>query len=36
MLQDVAGFAGATITGDGHIALIFDVTGLMERVRKAA
>lgn len=36
MLQDVAGFAGATITGDGHIALIFDVTGLMERVRQAA
>jgi two-component system chemotaxis sensor kinase CheA len=36
LLQDVAGFAGATITGDGHIALIFDVSGLMKRVRRAA
>jgi two-component system chemotaxis sensor kinase CheA len=31
MLQNVPGFAGATITGDGHIALIFDVNGLMKR-----
>jgi two-component system chemotaxis sensor kinase CheA len=36
LLQDVPGFAGATITGDGHIALIFDVSGLMKRVRRAA
>jgi len=36
MLQDVPGFAGATITGDGNIALIFDVNGLMKRVGKAA
>ena len=32
MLQDVPGFAGATITGDGNIALIFDINGLMKRV----
>ena len=36
MLQDVPGFAGATITGDGNIALIFDVNGLMKRIGKAA
>lgn len=36
MLGDVPGFAGATITGDGNIALIFDVNGLMKRVGKAA
>ncbi|MEQ8801392.1 MAG: chemotaxis protein CheA [Haliea sp.] len=36
MLHDVPGFAGATITGDGHIALIFDVNGLMRRVNKVA
>ena len=36
MLQDVPGFAGATITGDGNIALIFDVNGLMKRVGKVA
>lgn len=36
MLHDVPGFAGATITGDGNIALIFDVNGLMKRVGKAA
>ncbi|PLW83959.1 chemotaxis protein CheA [Kineobactrum sediminis] len=36
MLHDVPGFAGATITGDGHIALIFDVNGLMKRVSQAA
>ncbi len=36
ILQKVPGFAGATITGDGHIALIFDVNGLMKRVRLAA
>ena len=32
MLHEVPGFAGATITGDGNIALIFDVNGLMKRV----
>ena len=36
MLHDVPGFAGATITGDGHIALIFDVNGLMRRIGKVA
>lgn len=36
MLHSVPGFAGATITGDGNIALIFDVNGLMKRVNKAA
>jgi two-component system chemotaxis sensor kinase CheA len=30
-LQGVAGMAGATITGDGQIALILDVPGLMKR-----
>lgn len=30
-LQGVAGMAGATITGDGKIALILDVPGLMKR-----
>jgi len=30
-LQGVAGLAGATITGDGKIALILDVPGLMSR-----
>ncbi|HFD80859.1 MAG TPA: chemotaxis protein CheA, partial [Gammaproteobacteria bacterium] len=29
-LQGLAGFAGATITGDGRIALILDVPGLMK------
>jgi two-component system chemotaxis sensor kinase CheA len=36
LLHDVAGYAGATITGDGHIALIFDVNGLVKRVQQAA
>lgn len=31
LLHTVAGFAGATITGDGHIALILDLPGLMRR-----
>ena len=30
MLQGISGLAGATITGDGHIALILDVAGLLE------
>jgi len=30
-LQGLAGLAGATITGDGQIALILDVPGLMNR-----
>ncbi len=30
-LQNVSGMAGATITGDGKIALILDVPGLMKR-----
>lgn len=30
LLQGLAGFAGATITGDGRIALIIDVPGLMK------
>ena len=30
-LQSVEGMAGATITGDGKIALILDVPGLMRR-----
>ena len=30
-LEGVAGMAGATITGDGKIALILDVPGLMKR-----
>ena len=29
LLHGLAGFAGATITGDGRIALILDVPGLM-------
>mgnify|MGYP006293607857 FL=1 len=36
MLHEVPGFAGATITGDGNIALIFDVNGLMTRAGKQA
>ncbi|QOC21185.1 chemotaxis protein CheA [Wenzhouxiangella sp. AB-CW3] len=32
LLQGLTGFAGATITGDGYIALIMDVNGLMKRV----
>ena len=31
MLQGTAGMAGATITGDGRIALILDVPGLLRR-----
>lgn len=31
MLQGTAGMAGATITGDGRIALILDVPGLLKR-----
>lgn len=31
MLQGMPGFAGATITGDGRIALILDVPGLMKK-----
>lgn len=31
LLHNVGGFAGATITGDGHIALILDLPGLMRR-----
>jgi len=31
LLRSVAGFAGATITGDGHIALILDLPGLLRR-----
>lgn len=31
LLHNVGGFAGATITGDGHIALILDMPGLMRR-----
>jgi two-component system chemotaxis sensor kinase CheA len=31
MLQGIDGMAGATITGDGMIALILDVPGLMRR-----
>ncbi len=31
MLQGTAGMAGATITSDGHIALILDVPGLLQR-----
>jgi two-component system chemotaxis sensor kinase CheA len=30
LLQGTAGLAGATITGDGHMALILDVPGLMK------
>ena len=31
MLQKIQGFAGATITGNGSIALIVDLPGLIER-----
>ncbi|HHQ69747.1 MAG TPA: chemotaxis protein CheA [Halothiobacillaceae bacterium] len=31
LLRGVEGFAGATITGDGHIALIIDLPGLIRR-----
>lgn len=31
LLRSVEGFAGATITGDGHIALILDLPGLLRR-----
>ena len=31
LLHGLSGFAGATITGDGHIALIIDINGLMKR-----
>lgn len=31
MLQGMPGFAGATLTGDGRIALILDVPGLMKK-----
>ncbi|HQT43793.1 MAG TPA: chemotaxis protein CheW, partial [Halothiobacillus sp.] len=31
LLHNVGGFAGATITGDGHIALILGLPGLMRR-----
>lgn len=31
LLHGLPGFAGATITGDGHIALILDLQGLMSR-----
>ena len=31
LLRNVEGFAGATITGDGHIALIIDLPGLIRR-----
>jgi two-component system chemotaxis sensor kinase CheA len=34
LLQGLSGFAGATITGDGHIALIIDINGLMKRFGK--
>ncbi len=30
LLHGLPGFAGATITGDGHIALIFDLPGLLK------
>ena len=32
LLRGVRGFAGATITGDGKIALIIDVNGLLRNV----
>jgi two-component system, chemotaxis family, sensor kinase CheA len=35
LLQGATGFAGATITGDGHIALIIDINGLMRRFGEA-
>jgi two-component system chemotaxis sensor kinase CheA len=31
MLQGMPGFAGATITGNGRIALILDVPSLMKK-----
>jgi len=31
MLTNIQGLAGATITGDGGIALILDIPGLMQR-----
>jgi two-component system chemotaxis sensor kinase CheA len=31
MLQGTAGMAGATITGDGRIALILDIPSLLKR-----
>jgi len=36
LLQGLSGFAGATITGDGHIALIIDINGLMKRFGRGA
>jgi two-component system chemotaxis sensor kinase CheA len=30
LLKDVAGIAGATITGDGRIALVLDLAGLAD------
>jgi two-component system chemotaxis sensor kinase CheA len=36
LLAGLAGFAGATITGDGRIALILDIPGLMQRYARAA
>ena len=30
MLRGISGLAGATITGDGGIALILDIPGLMK------
>ena len=35
-LQGLPGFAGATITGDGQIALILDVAGLMKEYARVA
>ena len=35
LLQGLTSFAGATITGDGHIALIMDVNGLMNQAHRA-
>jgi two-component system chemotaxis sensor kinase CheA len=29
LLKGLAGFAGATVTGDGHVALIVDVPSLI-------
>ncbi|UQB41669.1 chemotaxis protein CheA [Thiomicrospira microaerophila] len=33
MLQNIQGYAGATITGNGNIALILDLPGLIERFK---
>ncbi|WFE68983.1 chemotaxis protein CheA [Thiomicrospira sp. R3] len=33
MLQNIKGYAGATITGNGNIALILDLPGLIERFK---